>query len=189
MGRSGLRNKEGLHSGGAKCLTAQAAGDSDLANYRRAQQAAEKLLDKYGIRNAPIDPEVIAEGEGVDVVYAGFAGRANEKVSGFINPNEGRIYVNKDIPANRKTFTIAHELGHHVLHRDYTRSGEYRILPRLDEYDEGKPDEEKEADAFAANLLVPMKLLQRYKDHASVPELARMFLVSQAVILNRLKRA
>jgi Zn-dependent peptidase ImmA (M78 family) len=186
MGRTGHRDLEGLDSGQAGSFTVPAGGELDLANYRRAQEAAERLLEKYGIHSAPIDPEIIAEGEGIDVVYAGFADRANEKISGFIDPNECRIYVNRDIPPNRKTFTIAHELGHHALHREYTQSGKYRILPRLDEYEEEKPDEEKEADAFAANLLVPLKLLRRYKDHASVSELARMFLVSEAVILNRL---
>jgi Zn-dependent peptidase ImmA (M78 family) len=160
-----------------------------LPDYRRAEKAAEKLLEKYGYQTAPIDPEVIAEAEGVDVVYAGFAGKAADEVSGFINPNERRIFVNREIPPNRKTFTIAHELGHYMLHRDYTESGEYRILPRRNEYGLEKPVEEKEADVFAANLLVPMKLLKRYKAHASVPELARMFLVSQDVILHRLKRA
>lgn len=189
MSLSGLRNKTALYAAEPLRFAASTNGDLPLANYRRAQEAAEKLLDKYGIDAPPIDPEVIAEGEGVDVVYAGFKGRASDEVSGFINPMDARIFVNKVLPPNRKTFTIAHELGHHVLHRAYVESGDYRILPRRNEYGDDKPDEEKEADAFAANLLVPMKLLRRYKDHATVPELARMFLVSQDVIAHRLKRA
>jgi Zn-dependent peptidase ImmA (M78 family) len=55
-------------------------------------------------------------------------------------------------------------------------------------YENGKkPDEEKEANAFAATLLVPLNLLKRYKDVATISELSRMFMVSQDVILNRMK--
>lgn len=156
------------------------------ADYKRAEEEAVKLLRKFKIENPPVDPEAIAEAMGIEVVYATFNGPLGEKISGFIEPANARIVVNSDIYPNRKTFTIAHELAHHVLHRDYALSDDYRVFARMNDYENGKPDEEKEADAFAAHLLVPTAMLKKYRNIASTSELARMFCVSDAVILNRM---
>lgn len=183
----GLWNKLGLYLWPRENPAPE--GGTDLADFAKAQLEAERLIDKYGLVTPPVDPEAIAEAEGVEVVYVTFNGPLNESISGYIDPMNKRIVVNRDQPPARKTFTIAHELGHHLLHRAYTESGEYQIFPRRNEYPNGKPEEEREADAFAANLLVPMKMLRRYRDFASPYELSKMFLVSQDVILHRLKRA
>lgn len=165
-------------------------GEDMAADFHRARREAERLIEKYDIRKPPIDPEAIAEAEGVRVVYAAFNGDIDKKLSGFTDSMNDTIVINRSIPANRKTFTIAHELGHHVMHREYLDDdGAYQVFARFNEYAENKPDEEKEADAFAANLLVPMKLLRRYKNVASNHELARLFCVSDAVILHRLSQA
>jgi len=159
------------------------------ADYGRAKKAARDLISKYKITKAPIDPEAIAQAEGVDVVYATFNGEIGEQVAGFSEPMNGRIVINRDLHTNRKTYTIAHELGHHMLHKDYLDDeGAYQVFPRMQSYDGvEKPAEEKEADVFAAELLVPLALLRKYVDFASPSELARMFLVSREVILNRMK--
>lgn len=158
------------------------------ADYNRATRAARDLLEKYKITKAPIDPEAIAQAEGVDVVYATFNGEIAAQVAGYSDPMNGRIVINRDLHANRKTYTIAHELGHHVLHRDYLDDeGAYQVFPRMHSYQGVKPPEEQEADAFAAGLLVPLDMLRKYVDFASPSELAQMFLVSREVILNRMK--
>ncbi len=159
------------------------------ADYGRARKAASDLLAKYKISKAPIDPEAIAEAEGIEVVYATFHGKIAEQVAGYSEPQNGRIVINRDLHTNRKTYTIAHELGHHILHKAYLdNDGAYQVFPRMQSYGGApKPPEEKEADAFAAELLVPIKFLREYVDFASPSELARMFLVSREVILNRMK--
>lgn len=158
------------------------------ADFKRAEREAERLVTKY-YEQPPIDPEAIAEAEGIRVVYARFNGQMSAQVAGFSDPNNSRIVVNQDLPFNRKTYTIAHELGHHVLHQDYlSDDGKYQIFPRMNSYDGPKPSEEQEADAFAANLLVPLKMLRTYVDIASPRELAQMFMVSPDVILYRMKR-
>ena len=160
------------------------------ANFDRAKREAERLIERYGYTKPPIDPEAIAEAESVRVLYATFNGEIGDKLSGYSDAASASIVINKDIAPNRKIFTIAHELGHHLLHRDYLADdGSYQVFPRFNEYGAVKPPEEQEADAFAASLLVPIKMLKRYKDVASVSELASMFCVSEAVILNRLKWA
>lgn len=160
------------------------------ADYNRATGEAAKLLKKYKITKAPIDPEAIAQAEGVDVVYATFNGAIADQVAGYSEPMNGRIVVNRDLHTNRKTFTIAHELGHHMLHKEYLDDeGAYQVFPRMNSYNgRTKPPVEQEADAFAAALLVPMDMLRQYQHLAGTSELARMFLVSEEVILNRMKR-
>lgn len=157
------------------------------ANYEKARRAARDTLARFGMTTPPFDPEAIAEAMNVNVVYGRFAGGNAQEIAGFLQFDPPRIVVNLDQPSNRKTFTIAHELGHYILHQDYAHSQNYQVMPRNNYYDGLKPDEEKEADVFAANLLVPMKALQRYRDVASTKELARLFAVSEDVILNRLK--
>ena len=158
------------------------------ADYARAKQAARDLLTKYKITMAPVDPEAISEAEGFEVVYATFNGTIADEVAGFSEPMSGRIVVNSALNSNRKVFTIAHELGHHVLHKDYLDDeGAYQVFPRMNSYSGAKPAEEQEADAFAAELLVPLNMLRKYVDFASPSELAAMFMVSRDVILNRMK--
>lgn len=158
------------------------------ADYNKAESEALRILKEFGVKGPPIDPEEIAEKMGVDVVYAKFRPPHDEEISGYIEFDpEPRIIVNSKIHPNRKTFTIAHELAHYIMHDKYARSGDYRVLPRRNEYNGSKPDEEREADAFAANLLVPRPYLNKYSPLASPRELSSMFLVSDQVITNRLK--
>ncbi len=160
------------------------------ADFKRAEQAALQILEEYRISAPPIDPEEIAEKMGVNVTYAKFGEPYRNEVSGFISFSDNgsaEIVINSDISVNRKIFTIAHELGHYVLHREWAKSDNY-VLPRVNDYNEGKPDEEREADAFAANLLVPEGLLRKYADISTADDLSEIFLVSNQVIENRLNR-
>ena len=158
------------------------------ADWNKAKAEAAKVIKDYGLSKPPIDPEAIAEDMGIDVVYAHFSPSAKDKISGFIQFEPLRIVVNNDIRPNRMTFTIAHELAHYLMHQDYAKSNNYRVMPRSNYHEEKKPAEEQEADCFAAELLVPIDMLKSYKDYASSRVLARIFAVSEDVILNRLKR-
>jgi Zn-dependent peptidase ImmA (M78 family) len=94
------------------------------------------------------------------------------------------IYIHNGIPAGRKTFTLAHELGHHFLHESDKL--------RLDDLDYSNDDkdtyEESQANYFAASLLVPKDLLnKKIKDGLKATELADYFQVSIPVIRNRIK--
>src|SRR5205823_4215324 len=92
------------------------------------------------------------------------------------------IVVNKDDPSTRQRFTIAHELGHYILHQDYVKDeSKYKVLLRRPLQDLDYTKEEKEANCFAANLLVPNDLFKKYKD---VPNgiNSTLFAVSEDVI-------
>lgn len=155
-------------------------------DFQRGADEARRLLRKYSYDRPPIDPEKIAEDEGLRVIYADFESPDSEEVSGFFRLNEKSIIINNDISDNRITFTIAHELAHYYLHQEYIKSNNYIPMPRWDEYGSEKPVEEIEADNFAANLLVPLRMLKHYKNYASEYELSRLFFVSEDVIRNRL---
>lgn len=153
------------------------------ADFKKAQNAALELLEQFGVTKPPINPVDIAKSLGVKVWFVNFSGEY-DKVSGFYDVDEKAIYVNKDEYPHRQTFTVAHELGHHILHKEWAKSSDYKMMFR----NEGpsKDPHEQEANAFAANLLVPRKMLDEYKSLASPSELAELFLVSLPVIANRM---
>ena len=67
-----------------------------------------------------------------------------------------KIRVNKSDHSFRRRFTIAHELGHFLMHKDLRKEFIERRSPIAKE----KPWYEQEADAFAAHLLVPLEFLK-----------------------------
>ncbi|ALR88178.1 ImmA/IrrE family metallo-endopeptidase [Acetobacter pasteurianus] len=155
-------------------------------DFARARQAAEETLRSLKIIYPPVDPRFIAEALGISVNYVKFAFPTSEEISGYIQPDKNQIVVNEELPTNRILFTIAHELGHFLLHKQYVKSHNYNVFPRYNNYPKGKPPEEVEADIFAANLLVPFYMLKKYENVASTHELAKMFCVSEDVIVNQL---
>lgn len=157
-----------------------------MADKGLARSKAEELAKDY--TSPPIPALEIAERNGVDVVFAKF-GEASDTVAGFCDFRNAKLYVNAADVVERQTFTIAHELGHWILHRKFFEAhpDEYEILPRFQQVDHSDPFE-KEANAFAAALLVPKRLLNPVKD-APVSSLASAFGVSRTMMEFRLKNA
>ncbi len=154
-------------------------------NYKEIQKKAENYI-KY-LTYPPIPIKDIVEENGVDVVFVRFEKNGN-KVAGFTKFDEAKIYVNAEDPLNRQIFTIAHEFGHWVLHRELFEQepGKYNVLLRTPQGLNNNPIE-KEANAFAANILVPQHLLKPIKEVASIGKLADIFCVSRETIIHRLK--
>lgn len=154
-------------------------------NYREVKKAAMAILADQGIVEPPVNPVEISRSMGVDVYFVKFNDpNIASSVSGFYDSDEDAIYVNEDEYPLRQTFTIAHELGHRTLHREWAASNEYRMLLRQD----GCNDDpiEKEANAFAAHLLVPRHMLDKYYKLAAPERLSELFAVSVPTIKNRL---
>lgn len=112
------------------------------------------------------------------------------KFSGLItyrdpkNKAKPRIFIESDMNPERKKFALAHELGHHLLHK-----GEKF---RLDNFDGSTilddKEQESEANYFAANLLMPASaMLRKISEGTTVGELAVYFGVSAAAVRNRIK--
>ncbi|MEL7300537.1 MAG: ImmA/IrrE family metallo-endopeptidase [Pseudomonadota bacterium] len=142
-------------------------------------------MDDYAIQRPPVDPTEIAEEEDIEVVFATFSTKLAD-VSGFYDAEERAIYVNEAEHPNRQRFTLAHELGHHFLHREWAASSEYQVLLRSAPayYDR----HEVEANEFAGNLLMPKFLLDEFR-HLPIPTMAKLFAVSVPAMKYRLQKA
>ena len=85
-------------------------------------------------------------------------------------------------PLPRQRFTLAHELGHIFLKhskRDLYDAEEVREIGE-ELTDQSKPPKEKEADAFASELLIPRDKLKKYEaDIKDIDKLAAIFHVSK----------
>lgn len=116
----------------------------------------------------------------------------NETLSGILLPGRAEIWVNaaeaREWPTRRR-FTIGHELGHWVMHRDDDRAVFCRskaIQPDVD-VEEDAPDIEDEASAFAAALLMPAELVRReYERNRDFHHLCELFQASGAAMGRRL---
>jgi Zn-dependent peptidase ImmA (M78 family) len=146
------------------------------------------LLEKYGIDKPVVNVFQIAEDEGVKLNFVKMP-EILKNVAGFFDFEDKEIYVNDDDPPNRQTFTVAHELGHFLLNHD---KNEYGVLYRMQKINGENSPLEKEANLFAANLLVPSKMLKdtikKYNLNDKDDEiLASLFGVSKEMMGYRLK--
>lgn len=171
----------------------------------RAWKKAQEVLGEEHVRSPRVPIERIAR------KYARLIeAEMDQDISGMLvppeNPIEGHrwtIVVNKTHPRTRKRFTIAHELGHLLLHDFKAPHADrgYKIRFRNQRSSDGSVVEEIEANQFAAELLMPRAMvLERLskmgleyapvdEDDASssaISELADQFEVSKAALSIRL---
>jgi Zn-dependent peptidase ImmA (M78 family) len=152
-------------------------------NFTRAKDLAREVLDANFITAPPVQIYELAENYGLRVFVAEFD---DPDVAGTIDLKKACIVVNSYDTVERQAFTIAHELGHWLLHKeDPGLKKEITIFFRKPL---GGENEwwEKEANWFAANVLVPKEMLDRYKDKDE-REVAKVFGVSPSVIGYRRK--
>ena len=121
--------------------------------FDRGPVQVEELALQYSAQTAP-DTPIHA------VVEKNIPGCMGALVYGENRPRQWGILYHYDQTPGRRAYTIAHEFGHYVLHRD--------LIDREDGYDGGvfcSEDSvlrrngsgiEQEADEFAANLLMPL---------------------------------
>jgi Zn-dependent peptidase ImmA (M78 family) len=139
---------------------------------------------QFNIIDPPVDPVAIARNLGVKVHFVAFK-KVGTGISGFYDADDNAIYVNSDEFPLRQTFTVAHELGHKILHEDWAKSTSYKMLLR-NAGEQSTDPYEREANAFAAHLLVPRFMLDLYWRKNTLEDLSRLFAVSVPVIQNRI---
>ena len=156
------------------------------ARYHFAQQEAEKLLRDLGYDAPPVSPLDIAASLGLTIAPVSMPDEYKD-VAGFLDQPKKTIFINSDETFARQMFTIAHELGHFILHKDIIDENpeQYNILFRNSPFKDDRPMEQ-EANCFAANLLVPQEMLRKYKRYPNTL-LATLFQVSPEVIGYRKK--
>lgn len=140
------------------------------------EREANLLLEEVGVSRCPVDPVEIAHHLGLEVMIADFE---DDSVSGLLR--DGIIYANYLEPTYRQRFTMAHEIGHHRLHK--TTLDLYRSQ------DASRTPEEREADSFAAALLMPASLLEAaiQKGVVAIDDLAHLFQVSNPSMRIRIR--
>lgn len=153
-------------------------------DYGLAEREAIRLLNESGIYEPPVNPLEIARYVGVTVSFVKFTGDS-DRVSGLYDPTNDAILVNSEEPGVRQTFTIAHELGHKVLHQEWAESEAYKVLWR-DPRKQSRDRWEQEANAFAADLLMPRQMVDTYQN-LPISVIAKIFAVSDAVAGYRMK--
>ncbi|AYG94499.1 ImmA/IrrE family metallo-endopeptidase [Brevundimonas naejangsanensis] len=167
------------------------------ADTARARAHARDILTDAGVRAAPVPVEKIIRARGIVVQHAPLA----DDLSGmaYIREGIGIVGVNALHHPNRQRFTLAHEFAHHELHADILKAEVhvdrgFRVLKRDQLASEGVDWREIEANAFAAELLMPQFLLDTMmdvggfdlEDDERVEALARRFRVSASALRFRL---
>lgn len=126
---------------------------------KRIQNIVETLLSKLDKFALPINVRAIAENENIVINEDGAMG----DISGLIyrDGTTVTIGVNKKDSPRRKRFTIAHELGHYFLHSESPLFIDKVFAVRLRDHvsSEAVSIEEIEANAFAAELLMPTSVI------------------------------
>lgn len=165
----------------------------DASRRKHIHDLAEKI--HRGLKlEIPVDTGFVAKALGGKIVENGLPEKIDAKIE---RAGESfKIIVNKNKPAPRNRFSIAHEFGHLFLHMGflinpdkwnnvsiYTDSVYYRF---------GHGQEELEANEFAAAFLMPEKeysnAFKKYtddNDYLDIAQLADHFGVSKEAALNR----
>ena len=140
------------------------------------------FIDEYAF-NLPINITKITNALGLNLKEGKFN---NEEIVGAYDRKSQTIYLAKDGHYTRKVFTIAHEIGHFVLHVD--KEQETFFKKDLMFVDKDDVPAEQEANCFAASLLMPKGTVLRYfKITKDTETLAAAFGVSYSAMRLRLK--
>jgi Zn-dependent peptidase ImmA (M78 family) len=144
-------------------------------------RAAEDLLTKHRVISAPVEVENIARAEGIVVAR----NKLEPSVSGLLlrDGASSLITVNNSHHPKRQRFTVAHELGHFILHpgKPYLVDSTVRVNFRDDLASMATNREEIDANTFAAALLMPETLVRD-----AIGELRQAQLVDAARVVERL---
>ena len=126
-----------------------------MSGARSAEARAIQLLEETYTGGPPVPVEEIAAARGAQLTYDAFDG----DVSGLLYRDKDRVVigVNSTHAPTRQRFTIAHELGHLLIHKGQPVFVDR--LVRMNLRDGSSSDEEVDANAFAASLLMPRDLI------------------------------
>jgi Zn-dependent peptidase ImmA (M78 family) len=124
-----------------------------MLNPLRIDPISAAIIERY-TQDAPVRIEAAARDLGLPVVSDTFE---NSDISGKIvkdssSPGGFTIYINSKDPRRRQRFTLAHELGHFILHRDLIGDGlidDAMYRSKLGEW------YERQANRWAADTLMP----------------------------------
>lgn len=161
-----------------------------------AEKKAYQLLEEHNIDTYPVPIDTIAENLKVRITKESL----EDSVSGLLyrTNNVAIIGINSYHSDTRQRFTIAHELGHYIMHEGDSVHVDLKVNFRMKITSTTIDMREIEANAFAAALLMPEKLILKAlneinedgidlsNDSNEIKELAKLLNVSQQALLIRL---
>lgn len=162
--------------------------------YSYIETKAEQILKQQGFFEAGFDVIALAKQLNVDVVPENL----NDDISGlFVRINDRPVisYNKGEKNQARRRFTIAHELGHFILHSDKPLFIDKtpKVMFRNSASSSGEQLQEREANHFAAALLMPKTLLKLEIENTAITNninpidyLAKKFIVSEQAMTFRL---
>ncbi len=167
---------------------------------KQIRQIVETLLANHKVLNSPVPVEAIARALEIEIKLD----KVDDDLSGFIvrdkQSRKAIIGANKSHHPHRQRFTIAHELGHFLLHEGHMiyldeKGDALRVNLRNSELARGEDNDEKEANLFAAELLMPAAFLRTdlhgkdldlLGDSDFLEKLAKKYKVSTQALIFRL---
>lgn len=162
-----------------------------------ARERAREVLTDYGSVAAPVPVEKVIKRRDIRIQFSPL----DQELSGMALVKDGVavIGVNALHHPNRQRFTMAHELGHHIMHRAHIEDTVhvdkgFAILKRDTLAAQGTDRMEIEANAFASELLLPRDLLEPMIDAGDIDlddvdrlqSIAKKFKVSLSALQYRL---
>lgn len=160
------------------------------------KSSATELLQAHDLYQLPIDVDSLAERVGITVNYTAL----DDDYSGLLVIRDGTAvaHINAKHHPNRRRFSLAHEIGHFVLHENQQTSNDHayvdkvmRLYHRADRAVVAQNSRvEREANVFAAELLMPEALLRNkvlhegydLEDEFDVARLAVVLRVSEQAL-------
>ena len=162
---------------------------------KKIEELAAQLLSELNINELPIPIRKIAELKGL-IIHPFDLGT---NISGVlvIDKEQGTIGINPLESPVRQRFTIAHELGHFLLHSESESlfvDKHFKILFRSQGQSSKEIKKEQDANAFAAAILMPKNKLEEkinnssldLTDDEAVKKIAQMFDVSVIAMTYRI---
>jgi Zn-dependent peptidase ImmA (M78 family) len=162
----------------------------DHRHLEKIEQKANELLDSLGINSPPVPIGDILDRLGIATVRYDLGA----ELSGIliVQGDKGTIGYNPSDSRTRQRFTLAHELGHFLLHKhlgsEVFIDKDFIVKYRSQKtYSSLELKQEQQANIFAAALLMPKKMLQDefereiYKDLSEsefIAAIAKVFNVS-----------
>jgi Zn-dependent peptidase ImmA (M78 family)/transcriptional regulator with XRE-family HTH domain len=148
----------------AQRLTEELESEATLPLHRQPvgpnvtpQDIAAKLRADWGVAPEPVkNLTELLERAGITVIVRHLGTDAQDAVSGWPPGRTPMILINTGLPPDRYRFTLAHELGHLLMH--------------------AMPDDEQEeqANAFAAEFLTPAELIRPELEGLTVRQFGRL---------------
>lgn len=142
-------------------------------NYSSIKQEALHFLSQHqSVNQIPVEVDIIAEKLGMDIIPTPFLSK-KFNIDAFLSSDLSSIYVDQDFyysHEQRYRFSIAHELGHYHLHRDFYKNLTFSTPEEWVKVYTAFPDKdhnwaEFQANTFAACLLIPdVSFIPRYND-------------------------